>query len=381
MALVLNEEQRMLKDSAKQFFSEKMPINQLRELRDTSDADGFSRDAWNEMVELGWTGIPFPESFGGLGFGYQGLGVVAEEGGRTLAVSPLFSTIWLSGSAIMLGGSDEQKEAHLPALAAGEKVMALALDEGPHHAPYNISTTAAESGGSYTLNGEKKFVIDGHVADQLVVVARVSGQAGDRNGLALFLVDGNTDGVTRDRLNMVDSRNLAHITLNNVTVGADALLGVAGEGAEVLDRVLDIGRIGLAAEMLGSAQEAFDRTVQYLKERRQFGVLIGSFQALKHRAAKMFCEIELSKSVLMDALSMLDDDSDATSVAQAASLAKAQIGETLRLTSREAIQMHGGIGMTDEFDIGFFMKRAAVVESLLGDVAFHRDRYASLEGY
>ncbi len=381
MPMILNEEQNMLKDSAKDFCTNNAPIAQLRSLRDSENAEGFDRDTWNAMVELGWAAIPWAEEHGGLAFGYKGLGVVTEETGRTLTASPLFSSAWVGGTVVNLGGSDAQKAEMLAKVATGELLLALALEEGHRHAPYNIATSAESAGDGYTLNGKKTFVLDGHVADQLIVAARTSGDQGARDGITLFLVDRNADGVSVTRTQMVDSRNAANIELSGVSVGADAVVGSVDGGADILDPALDIARIGLSAEMLGSLQECFERTVEYLKERKQFGVAIGSFQALKHRAANMFCEIELSKSCVLEALTALDEGRDAAEVAKLASLTKAKVGETFNLVSREGIQMHGGIGMTDEFDIGFFIKRAAVTEQTFGDVNFHRNRYGELEGY
>ncbi len=381
MPMILNEEQTMLKDSAKDFCTSSAPISQLRELRDSDSPDGFDKATWKAMVELGWAAIPWAEEHGGLAFGYKGLGVVTEETGRTLAASPLYASVWLGGTVLDIGGTDAQKSELLPQVASGEVLLALALEEGHRHAPYQIATTAEASGDGFVLNGKKTFVLDGHVADKLVVVARTSGAAGERSGLSLFVVDGDADGVTRIRTKMADSRNAANIELKDVRLGGDALIGAADAGADVLDPALDIGRIGIAAEMLGSLQECFERTVEYLKERKQFGVPIGSFQALKHRAANMFCEIELSKSCVLESLTALDEGRDAEEIAKLASLTKAKVGETFNLVSREGIQMHGGIGMTDEFDIGFFIKRAAVTEQTLGDVNFHRNRYGELEGY
>ena len=376
MALVLNEEQNMLKDAAKDFCTNSMPITQLRKLRDDKDESGFDRDTWQQMVELGWAGITIPEKFGGLGFGHMGMGVVMEECGRTLAASPLLATAVLGANAILHGGSQEQKSELLEQIAGGELLLALELEEGPHHNPYGSAAKAEKSGEGYSVTGSKKFVLDGHVADKLVVVARTSGSAGDRNGLTLILVDRNADGVAVTRTVMADSRNAANIEFNGST---GQLIGEEGKGADVLDRVLDAGRILLAAEMLGGIQECFERTIEYLKTREQFGVPIGSFQALKHRAAQMFCEIELSKSAVLEALSALDEDSD--QVAELASLAKARLNDTYNLVSREGIQMHGGIGMTDEYEIGFFMKRSRICEHALGNSAFHRDRYGVIQGY
>ncbi|MEZ5559110.1 MAG: acyl-CoA dehydrogenase [Pseudomonadales bacterium] len=379
--MILNEEQNMLKDSARDFCGSSAPIGQLRKLRDADNPDAFDRDTWRAMVELGWAGIPWPEEYGGLAFGYKGLGVVTEETGRTLAASPLFATVWVCGTAINLGGSEAQKSELLPAISSGELLMALALEESHRHDPYGIETEAEESGKGYKINGSKTFVLDGNSADKLIVAARTSGKPGKRAGITLFIVDRDAPGVKVTRTKMTDSRNAANVDFKNVKVGADAILGKKGKGADVLDPTLDIARIGLAAEMLGGAQECFERTIQYLKEREQFGVPIGSFQALKHRAADMFCEVELSKSCVLEALTALDEGRDADEIAKLASLAKTKVGETYNRVSREGIQMHGGIGMTDEFDIGFFIKRAAVAEQTFGDVNFHRNRYGELEGY
>jgi len=381
MAMILNEEQTMLKDSAKDFCATNTPIGQLRKLRDEANADGFDRATWGSMVELGWAAIPWDEEHGGLAFGYKGLGVVTEESGRTLTASPLYASVWVGGTVINVAGSDAQKAELLPQLAAGEMLLALALEESHKHNPYGISTTATANGDGYTLDGSKTFVLDGHVADKLIVVARSSGEAGSRQGLSLFMVDREAQGVTVTRTLMADSRNAANVVLSGVQVGSDALIGELDRAADALDQALDIARIGLTAEMLGGIQECFERTVEYLKERKQFGVAIGSFQALKHRAADMFCEIELSKSCVLEALTALDEGRDREDIAKLASLAKAKVGETYNLVSREGIQMHGGIGMTDEFDIGFFIKRAAVAEQTFGDVNFHRNRYGELEGY
>lgn len=376
MPLVLNEEQSMLKDAAKDFCTNNTPITQMRKLRDEKSELGFDKQTWQQMVELGWAGITIPEDFGGLGFGYMGMGVVMEECGRTLTCSPLLATAVLGAGAIVEGGSDDLKSDLLPKVAGGELLLALALEETPHHNPYGANTSAEKSGSGYKVTGSKKFVLDGHVADKIVVVARSSGSAGDRDGLTLVLVDREGSGVKVTRTIMADSRNAANIEFD----GAEGvLLGAEGKGADVLDKVLDAGRIVLAAEMLGGLQECFERTVEYLKVREQFGVPIGSFQALKHRAAQMFCEVELSKSVVLDALSALDEGRE--DLAEMASLAKARLNDTYNLVSSEGVQMHGGIGMTDEYEIGFFLKRSRVCEHTFGNSAFHRDRYGVLQGY
>jgi len=380
MALVLNEEQTLLKQTARRLVQDKSPVKALRELRDKRDEAGFSRDLWKEMVNMGWAGIVIPEQYGGFDYGYVGLGLVLEECGRMLVASPLVSTVLLGATAVKLAGNDKQKEEILPAIAGGDLLITLALDEGPRHAPTQVATKAVKTGDGFTLDGKKAFVIDGHVADKLVVAARTSGRPGDTEGISLFLVDAKAPGVTATRVIMVDSRNAANVTLRNVQVPASALLGELGKAYPVLEKVLDIGRIGLAAEMLGSMQEAFERTVNYLKERSQFGVLIGTFQALQHRATLMFTEIELCKSVVLKALQTIDAG-DEKLLPRIAALAKAKVSETVKLVSCEAIQMYGGIGMTDEEEIGFFIKRARVAQQTLGDYNYHLDRFATLSGY
>ncbi len=379
MALVLDSETALIRDTALDFFEKRAPVSALRKLRDDKDALGFSLPLWRQMAELGWAGFLVPEAYGGADYGCLGLGQVMEAAGRTLAASPLLATALIGASALALAGSEQQKAAHLPALARGERLLALALEEGAHHAPFAIAATARPSGGGFRLDGEKRFVLDGHVADLLIVAARTSGAPGERRGITLFLVPGDARGLTCTRTLMVDSRNAARLSLDGVELGADAVLGPVDGGADALDPVLDRARAGLAAEMLGGAAAAFERTVQYLKDRKQFGVPIGSFQALKHRAAAMFCEIELARSAVLAALSALDAKSSDTGAL--ASLAKAKAGDAFFLISNEGVQMHGGIGMTDEHEIGFFLKRARAAEAAFGDGAFHRDRYASLMGY
>ncbi len=381
MAMILNEEQTMLKDSAKDFCEANAPITQLRRLRDEGNAQGFDSGTWKSMVDLGWAAIPWSEEHGGLAFGYKGLGVVTEESGKTLMASPLFASVWVGGTIVNIGGSESLKSAILPNVASGEMKLALALEESHRHNPYRVATSARASADVYILSGKKTFVLDGHIADKLIVVARTSGEQDSRAGLTLFMVDAEAAGLKITRTAMVDSRNAANVTMDDVEVAADAVIGTVDAGADILDPALDIARIGLAAEMLGGTVECFERTIAYLKERKQFGVAIGSFQALKHRAASMFCEIELSKSCVLEALTAIDENRDADEVAKLASLAKAKVGETYSLVSREGIQMHGGIGMTDEFEIGFFIKRAAVAEQTFGDVNYHRNRYGELEGY
>lgn len=371
MPLILSEEARMVRETALDFFRQRSPITALRKLRDSNDPDGFSRDLWRQMAELGWTGFLVAEDDGGSAFGMTGLAQVMEAAGRTLAATPLISTSVLGASLLSLGGSEDQKTNYLPALLAGDRILALALEEGPRHAPDQIALTAERDGSGYRLNGQKSFVLDGHIADTLIVAARTQG------GITLFLVPG--EAAIRTRLIMIDSRNAARIRLENLAVGPEAVLGRPGGGADLLGLTLERARAALAAEMLGSAQEAFDRTVQYLKDRKQFGVPIGSFQALKHRAAQMFCEVEITRSAVLAAVASLDQNGN--DAAALANLAKAKANETLFLCGNEAVQMHGGIGMTDEHEIGFFLKRSRVAQATFGDTRYCRDQYAALSGY
>lgn len=377
MPFVLTEEQQMLRDSAKAYAAEKLPISQLRALR--KDGKPYDAGSWKEMAELGFTGVIVPEAFGGSGFGYVGLGQVLEAQGRTLAASPLLSTAMIGASALMLGGTSAQKDAWLGKIAGGGAIVALAAEERPHHDPAHVKLSAKKSGAGFALSGEKRYVVDGAEADLLIVSARTSGDAGDARGITLFLVPGDATGVTRTALKTLDAHAAANISFAGVEVRADAVLGAVDGGYGLLEQILDRARIGAAAEMLGAADAAFEMTSEYLKVRKQFGQLIGSFQSLQHRAAIMFTELELTRSCVAAALDALDRNANNTS--ELASLAKARAGETLHLVSNETVQMHGGIGMTDAHDSGLFLKRARVLEGLYGGESFHRDRYARLGGY
>ena len=379
MALVINEEQQMLKESAQGFLAEHAPLSEVRKQRDAGSAAGYADNLWSQMVEMGWAAILVPEAYGGLGFGHVGMGQIVEQTGRTLTASPLFATAVLGVTAINAAGSEQQKVELLGAIASGEITTALAVDETAHHAPAQISMSASKQTGGYRLVGSKRFVVDGGTADKLVVAARTSGAAGDAQGVSLFIVDRTAAGVEVERTAVTDGRNYANINFNDVEVAEAALLGEEGTGFKALSATLDVGNIYLSAELLGMAQETFDRTLQYLKERKQFGVLIGSFQALQHRAADWWSQIELCKSVVLKALQATDEgDKRAPALA---SIAKAKLSEVAELSTNEAIQMHGGIGMTDEYDIGFFIKRARPAQTLFGDNSYHTDRFAQLSGY
>ena len=379
MALVLTEEQSMLRDSARGLITDKAPVAHLRGLRDGKDATGFSRDLWKTFAEMGFSGLLVPENFGGSGLGCVEAGVVMEEIGRTLMPSPFLSTAVLAVSALTRGGSEAQKAAHLPKIADGSLLAALAVDEGAKHRPLQINLQAVRSGNGFRLNGAKALVVDGHTADLLIVAGRTGGAVGERNGLTLFLVDPKASGVAIERTVMVDAHNAARIEFADVEVDADHVLGEVDQGGALLDGVLNIGRGAVASEMVGLSEEVFGRTVAYLKERKQFGKLIGEFQALQHRAAELYIDIEITRAAVLKALQTLDDDFDHAGAAVA--VAKARAGTTATLAVQEGVQMHGGMGMTDQFDIGFFMKRARVGQELFGDSNYHADQLARMKSY
>ena len=379
MALVLNEEQQSLKDIAKEFLQKNAPVTHFREIRDTENELGYDPDLWKQMVDLGWSGILVPEEYGGFDFGMVGMGSILEEMGKMLTPSPLFSTGVLGASLISLGGNDKQKQTYLPQIVDGSITTALALEEGNRHSPLSINTEAKKDGKNYTLTGNKTFVIDGHSSNLLIVAARTSGSENDSSGITLFLVDPSIDGVEVNKTSMVDSRNSANITLKEVIVSIDDVLGEENNGAALLEEVLDRAQIAISAEMLGNASQAFDITLEYLKERKQFGAVIGSFQALQHRAAEMYSELELTKSSVIAACVAADEQSN--DLRRMASLAKFKAGETNHLVTNEAVQMHGGVGVTDEYDVGLYLKRARVTEQIFGNSEYHLDRYASLSEY
>ena len=379
MPLVLTEEQQMLRDSARGFLDEKSPVSAHRKLRDDRSEDGFDRGLWKEMAQMGWAGILVGDDHGGADFGFVGAGVLAEEMGRTLAASPFLSTSVLAATALNKIAGDSHKQEYLSQIATGETLFALAVDETRKHGPAKTAMAAEKSGNAFKLNGDKTFVADGHVADKIIVAARSAGAPGENDGITLFLVDAKANGVTMERTQMIDSRNAARIKFENVDADGDDVLGEIDGGYMALEGVLNAGRAGLAAELSGAAQAAFDMTTNYLKERKQFGRTIGSFQALQHRAAHLYSEIELMKSANLKALQELDQNFGMAG--PICSVAKAKAGEVAKLASQEAVQMHGGIGMTDEYDVGFFMKRIRVAQEMFGDVGFHADRIASLRGY
>jgi acyl-CoA dehydrogenase len=373
MDLVLSEEQTLLRQAAADFASARSPLKRARTLRVEQT---FSRELWKEMAGLGWLGLTIDEEHGGAGLGSRYLAVVLEQLGAWLAPEPIISTLLLGATAIELGGSTPIQKEHLPAVVSGDRIFALAHQEA--HARFSLSavdTSADPSGGGWVLRGEKVHVQDGTVADHFIVSARAP------DGVALFIVPKNAKGVDVQRQSRIDGRSCAMVKLETVVVPRDARLGAPERGVRLLERVIDAGTAGLCAEMLGSMNAAFAMTLEYMKTRVQFGVPIGSFQALQHRAARLYVETELARSATMYANGVVDGLDANTSVARAVSVAKAKCSDAFLLVASESLQMHGGIGMTEEHDIGLFLKRARVCEMTFGDGAYHRDRFARLSGF
>ncbi len=359
----------MIRDQAQAWATEQAPVAAFRRMRDAGADNRFEPATWESMIEMGWTGILVPEAYGGSDLGYLTFGVVLEQLGRQLTASPLYASALVGASAVLLGGSDAHKDALLPKVVDGTEILTLAVDEGPRHAPSAFATVAQADGDGLRITGRKAQVLEGMSATTFIVAAN------GPSGVGLFLVPADAAGVSRTALHTVDSRGYAHVDLENVRVGADAYIG----DASVLEAVLDRARAGLGAEMLGVASQAFDMTLDYLKTREQFGRVIGSFQALGHRAADLYSQMELARSCAEAALMAVD--AGAQDTAELCSLSKAKVGDFLHEMSNQLIQIHGGIGMTDEFDAGLYLKRARALEPLWGNQAFHRDRYARLLGF
>ena len=376
MHLLYNDDQRLLADSAREFLAARSPVSRQRALRDEAQAGGFDPQLWQDAVALGWSAIPFPENLGGLDFGCMGLGPIFESIGCNLSASPLLSSVVLSGSLLHLQGNAQQQDRWLSATISGERRLALALDEQPRHNPSKVALQAVANGDGYSLTGAKYVVIDGVGADGYLVAARTGAAA----GISLFLVPADAPGLTVKALPLIDSRNHARLQLQQVQVGPDALLGDIGCAMPALNIALDRGRVCLAAEMLGMSEKLFELTLDYLKTRVQFDVAIGTFQSLQHRAAQLYVELALARSAVMAGLAALDDSALSEGERQRlASLAKWKAGQMALKVVNEAVQMHGGIGVTDELDVGLFLKRIRVAQASLGDADFHCERYAALE--
>ncbi len=378
MPMFLSDEQSMLHETARKFVAEQAPVRHLRALRDAADPVGFSPDLWKRFAEMGFTGILAPEAEGGLGLGHVEAGVVLEEIGRNLTPSPFLATAVGAVTALQ-DGSAGQRQRWLPAIASGEAVAALAIDETVRHRPDRVTLRAERSGNGFKLTGAKRFVAHGHVADLLLVAARTSGDDHDEAGITLFAVEKGTVGLIADAERLADASLAARLRFEGVQVDADAVIGEVDHGRAGLSRTLDALRTGAAAELLGVGGGALDMTVGYLKERRQFGQAIGSFQALQHRAAHLYAEMEVARAAVLKAQQLLDARDP--SAERAVMVAKAMAGQASALAAAEGVQMHGGVGMTDEYDIGFYMKRQRVAAEMFGDADYHADRLARLSGY
>lgn len=378
--LLLDEQQQMLRKTAESFVVRNAPVGRLRRFRDDRSSGGFARELWREMAELGWLGLQIPELYGGAGLGFFDLCVLMEASGRELMPEPFVSTLLLGAQMLLLGGTDEQKAALLPGVITGDTLLAVGYEErGGRGGISKPITSARETSDGFVLRGEKVQVLDAHFANRFLVSARTGDTSAGAPHFSLFLVDPNDPRVAIERQHRIDEQNCAIVRLDDVSVGREGLVGELHEGARLLERVLDRARVGLAAHMLGASERAFERTVEYLKEREQFGVPIGSFQALQHRASRLFIEIALTRSTVSAAARAIDKGSD--EVDALASLAKAIASETFMQVAKEAVQMHGGIGVTDEHDIGFYIKRAQATYVSFGDPSFHRRRWATLHGY
>jgi alkylation response protein AidB-like acyl-CoA dehydrogenase len=378
MPLYHNEDQAMLKDAAATFMKTEAPTAHFRKFRDMNCKDGFSHDLWKQFAEMGFTGILVPEDQGGLGLGHVEAGIVLEEMGRNLSPSP-FLTTSVAGVEALKAADAALRDRWFPGILSGETILGLAIDEGPKHNPTAIAMKAERSGNGFKLAGRKQFVIQGASAAMLIVAARTAGSAGEQDGLTLFAVEKDAANMSTETVRLVDSTMAAHIVFDGVEVDADAVIGEVDQGWAVLNPLLRAARAGAAAEMVGVGAGAMDMTVEYLKQRKQFGRLIGEFQALQHRAAHLYSEMEIARAAVLKAQQLLDEGSANADLM--VSVAKAKAGQATGLAVREGVQMHGGIGMTDEYDVGLYMKRDRALQEFMGDVNFHTDQVARAHGY
>lgn len=371
--LTLTEDETMLVDSARGFLDGASPVEKFRELRDAGKA--YNPEIWKQMADLGWTGVLVPEDQGGIDMGHTAANLLAAEMGKTLVSSPFISTAVMAATALRQASDNPRTAEALAQIAAGDVTYGLAIDEGPKHSPECTMMEAKKVGNGFELSGDKTFVVDGANAKRLLVLART----GEDDALTLFDIPADRAGITRTAQNMIDARDSAAITFDKVDATGEDIIGTVDNAMDVLKPALAAGQAALSAEMVGLSSGAFGMTVGYLQERKQFGIVIGQFQALQHRAAHLWSEIEVTASTILNAGRMLDEDPENADLA--VSLAKARASQTAKLAVMEGVQMHGGIGMTDAFDMGFFMKRARVAQEWLGDYGYHAEKIATSRGY
>jgi len=375
MNFSLSAEQQMLQDSISRFVQKDYDFDSRMKLV-KSDV-GYSKDNWKLFAELGWLMVPFSEADGGLGGSAADLMVVMEELGKGIVIEPFLATTVLAGGVIAKLGSDGQKESLLGGIMDGSLQLALAYSEPKsRYELANVATTAKENNLGYILNGHKAVVLNAGAADKIIVAARTSGQANDKDGISLFIVDANSEGVAIQAYRTQDGGRAAEVRLENVLVSGDQLLGKEGEALPAIESVLDRATLAICAEAVGAMEVIIQKTVEYTKTRVQFGVPIAKFQALQHRMADMFIEQQQAKSIVLMAAMKLDQDSDDSAKSIAAM--KSLVGRASRKVGQEAIQIHGGIGVTDELDVGHYFKRMTMIELLFGNSDYQTQRFSEL---
>ena len=368
----LSEEQRLLKDSVDGLLADAYDFDQRKKY--AKEKGGWSKTVWSKLAEQGLLGLPFSEEDGGFGAGAVETALVMESLGKALVLEPYLATVVLGGGFLRHGGSAEQKAAHIPSIIDGSKTLAFAqLEKNSRYDLADVTTTAKKKGAGWVIDGEKFVVLHGETADTLIVSARTKGGQRDRNGIGVFLVPANAKGVTVKGYPTQDGMRAADIRFEGVEVGADAVMGDPENGLPLIERVVDEARIAMCAEAVGAMDESLKSTVEYLKTRKQFGVAIGQFQTLQHRAADMFVALEQARSMSIFA-TMASDFEDARVRSKAVAAEKVQIGKSLKFVGQQAIQLHGGVGMTMELKIGHYFKRLTMIESTFGDTDYHLRR-------
>lgn len=374
----LSEEQRLLKESVDGLLTDAYDFEQRKKYM--KEKGGWSKAVWSKLAEQGLLGLPFAEADGGFGAGGVETMIVMEALGRALVLEPYLATVVIAGGFLRHGGSAEQKAAHIPAIIDGSKTFAFAqLEKNSRYDLFDVATTAKKKGSGYVIDGEKFVVLNGEAADTLVVTARTKGNQRDKSGIGVFLVPADAKGITKKAYPTQDSFRAADITFTGVEVGADAVIGDPENGLVLIERVADETRTALCAEAVGAMDELLKTTVEYLKTRKQFGVPIGSFQVLQHRAADMFVALEQARSMSLYA-TMASEFDNAKERATAVAAAKVQVGKSLKFVGQQSIQLHGGIGMTMEAKIGHYFKRLTMIENTLGDADYHLRRVTDSGG-